>query len=140
MLALLDGEPTPPVAERMAEDARGPLGGSPLELDRGPGDEVDAVARRFGTACYIDRAFPGVLPLPWSHCGEPFGALVANTNLGGDNCHRGAVLGALVGAASGVSAFPAQWIAGLHRHDVYREQIAAFVEASLSSAATSHEA
>ena len=27
-------------------------------------------------------------------------ALIANTNVGGDNCHRGAVLGAILGAAA----------------------------------------
>jgi hypothetical protein len=30
-----------------------------------------------------------------------------NTNLGGDNCHRGIVVGALVGA--GGAAIPARW-------------------------------
>ncbi|MCX6976878.1 MAG: ADP-ribosylglycohydrolase family protein [Verrucomicrobia bacterium] len=28
---------------------------------------------------------------------------MANANVGGDNCHRGAVVGALLGAANGVS-------------------------------------
>jgi len=32
-------------------------------------------------------------------------ALVGNANCGGDNCHRGAALGALLGAAHGVAAF-----------------------------------
>jgi hypothetical protein len=33
--------------------------------------------------------------------------LIANTNLGGDNCHRGIGVGALVGA--GGSALPERW-------------------------------
>ena len=37
-------------------------------------------------------------------------ALVANTNLGGDNCHRGAVLGALLGLVALVFAVRA-WTA-----------------------------
>jgi len=36
--------------------------------------------------------------------------LIANTNLGGDNAGRGAVLGALLGAANGSQAFPKPWV------------------------------
>ncbi|WP_373500889.1 ADP-ribosylglycohydrolase family protein [Desulfococcus sp.] len=49
--------------------------------------------------------------------------LIANTNLGGDNAGRGAVLGALLGAANGDGSFPASWIGGL-RHpppDLHRD-------------------
>ena len=34
--------------------------------------------------------------------------VVANANVGGDNCHRGAVIGALSGAAGGLEGIP-QW-------------------------------
>jgi ADP-ribosylglycohydrolase len=46
---------------------------------------------------------------------DPARGLIANTNLGGDNAGRGAVLGALLGAANGVEAFPKPWVDGL-RH------------------------
>ena len=36
-------------------------------------------------------------------------ALIANANVGGDNCHRGAILGALLGAALGFQAIPERW-------------------------------
>jgi ADP-ribosylglycohydrolase len=39
--------------------------------------------------------------------------LIANTNLGGDNAYRGAVLGALLGAENGRGGFPRRWIEGL---------------------------
>lgn len=35
--------------------------------------------------------------------------------LGGDNVHRGAVLGALLGAANGEEAWPSDWREGLLR-------------------------
>ena len=38
---------------------------------------------------------------------------MVNTNLGGDNCHRGVVLGALLGALHGEQAWPRRWLAGL---------------------------
>jgi ADP-ribosylglycohydrolase len=44
---------------------------------------------------------------------DPEQLLIVNTNLGGDNAGRGAILGALAGAAGGVAAFPSRWRRGL---------------------------
>jgi ADP-ribosylglycohydrolase len=44
---------------------------------------------------------------------DPETALIVNTNLGGDNAARGAVLGALLGASLGIEKFPERWIKGL---------------------------
>lgn len=44
---------------------------------------------------------------------KPEQGLIVNTNLGGENVHRGAVLGALLGAANGMEGFPPRWIKGL---------------------------
>ena len=44
---------------------------------------------------------------------NPEKALIVNTNLGGDNAGRGAVLGALLGAAHGIEKFPDRWLSGL---------------------------
>ena len=55
-------------------------------------------------------------------------ALVANTNVGGDNCHRGAVLGALLGATLGYEAIPKRWINGLTAHDELNEEIEQFIQ------------
>lgn len=62
-------------------------------------------------ACYLDDAFPAALYLAWKYAGDLEAALVANTNLGGDNCHRGVVAGALVGARG--ATVPERWSAGL---------------------------
>ena len=40
-------------------------------------------------------------------------ALLANANVGGENVHRGCVLGALLGAHSGVERLPPQLVDGL---------------------------
>jgi len=39
--------------------------------------------------------------------------VIANTNLGGDNAYRGAVLGALLGANDRMEVFPERWISRL---------------------------
>ena len=57
---------------------------------------------------------PSVFYLGLKYHDDPEGGLIANTNLGGDNAYRGAVLGALLGAANGIEAFPERWIRGLH--------------------------
>lgn len=62
-------------------------------------------------ACYLDDAFPASLYLAWKYAGDLEAALVTNTNLGGDNCHRGIVIGALVGA--GGASVPERWRKGL---------------------------
>lgn len=72
-------------------------------------DEV-VIGRRLSPACYIPDAFPAALYLAWKYA-DDFGAgICANAQVGGDNCHRGAVVGALLGEANGV---PAAWRDGL---------------------------
>ena len=68
------------------------------------------VGRRLSPACYIPDAFPAALYLAWKYA-DDFGAgICANAQVGGDSCHRGAVVGALLGEANGV---PAAWQDGL---------------------------
>lgn len=60
------------------------------------------VGGKVSSACYIDQSFPAALWLAWRHAGDFTAAVVANALVGGDNCHRGTVIGALLGASSGV--------------------------------------
>jgi ADP-ribosyl-[dinitrogen reductase] hydrolase len=69
------------------------------------------VGERFSTACYIAEAMPASLYLAWKYAGDFVGGVVANANLGGDNCHRGVVVGGILGVACGV---PEAWSGGLH--------------------------
>lgn len=54
--------------------------------------------------------------------------MLANTNAGGENCHRGAALGALMGAALGESKIPARLIEGLDASADIRREIDAFCD------------
>ncbi len=63
--------------------------------------DSDIVGGRFSTACYISGSWPSVLFLAFKYLEDPRQALLANTNLGGDNVHRGAVLGTLLGLSCG---------------------------------------
>ena len=85
-------------------------------------DEV-VIGQRVSPACYIADAFPASLYLAWKYAEDFEAGIIANTNLGGDNCHRGAVLGALLGAAAGMSRIPAKFCKGLHDAAVLRREI-----------------
>lgn len=66
-------------------------------------DEV-VVGRFLSPACYIDEAFPAALLLAWRHAGDFAAGVRANARVGGDNCHRGAVVGSLLGATAPIPA------------------------------------
>lgn len=53
--------------------------------------------------------------------------IVANTNVGGENCHRGAAIGAVLGAHCGASAIPADLKEGLHDYKAIKDEIEAYV-------------
>ena len=76
--------------------------------------DSDVVGRFYSSACYISDSLPSILFLgaKYSRHGILKG-LLANANVGGDNCHRGAALGALLGAAFGFKSIDPVWIKGL---------------------------
>lgn len=59
-------------------------------------DDRSIVGEKLSSACYIDQAFPSALYLAWKYHDDFDAAIIANANVGGDNCHRGAVVGSLV--------------------------------------------
>ena len=63
-----------------------------------PDDQI--VGARFSPACYISEAMPAALYLAWKYHDHFTAGITANAMVGGDNCHRGAVVGSLLGAAS----------------------------------------
>ena len=81
------------------------------KLRKQPDDRV--IGPRFSPACYVEHSVPAVIYLALKYHRDPEAALIANTNLGGDNASRGAVLGALLGAENGLKGFPQRWIDGL---------------------------
>jgi len=73
-------------------------------------DDRQLVGGTLSSACYIEDAFPAALALAWRHAGDFPGGVLANARCGGDNCHRGAVVGSLLGATA---AIPSGLVAGL---------------------------
>jgi ADP-ribosylglycohydrolase len=65
------------------------------------------IGQRFSPACYIAESMPASLYLCWKYAEDFEAGILANAMCGGDNCHRGAVVGAILGAANGV---PDAWI------------------------------
>jgi len=112
LLKVLNGRPLKAVILAEIEAQRNPLLGHPfVKLLDEPDERV--IGPRFSPACYVEDSVPAVVYLALKYHDGPENALIANTNLGGDNAARGAVLGALLGAANGIEKFPRRWIDGL---------------------------
>jgi ADP-ribosyl-[dinitrogen reductase] hydrolase len=78
------------------------------------------IGHRLSPACYITDAFPAALYLAWKYAEDFTAGICANAMVGGDNCHRAAVVGALLGQANGVSE---NWISGLAAADALQNDI-----------------
>jgi ADP-ribosylglycohydrolase len=81
-------------------------------------DDLEVIGRKVSTACYVEHSVPAVIHLARRYHDDPEAGLVANTMVGGDNCYRGVVLGALLGAANGLAGWPERWRSGLLRPPV----------------------
>jgi len=96
------------------------------QWSREPDDVV--IGQRVSPACYIADAFPASLYLAWKYADDFEAGVIANANVGGDNCHRGAVVGALLGAAAGTGQIPARFYDGLHDAAALRRPANPFFE------------
>lgn len=67
-------------------------------------EDREVVGAMLSPACYIRDAFPASLFLFWKYQEDFLGGVVANARCGGDNAHRGAVVGSLLGAVQAISA------------------------------------
>ncbi|MDJ0623756.1 MAG: ADP-ribosylglycohydrolase family protein [Desulfocapsaceae bacterium] len=110
--ALLKGEPMSAAVREAAKNSDVNLNIDDLEslLDY-PDNTV--VGMHYSSACYVDYAVPATLYLALKYQDNPEEGLIANTMCGGDNCGRGAVLGALLGAVNGLDGWPSRWLNGL---------------------------
>ncbi len=72
--------------------------------------DTHVIGQRFSPACYIAESMPASLYLCWKYHDDFEAGILANAMVGGDNCHRGAVVGALLGAANGVAG---KWVEDL---------------------------
>lgn len=103
LVAILNGAG---VRESIEKFGNGWVGRKKLEAWAARPD-AEVIGTVLSPACYLEDSFPASLYLAWKYAEDLETALVVNTNLGGDNCHRGIVVGALVGA--GGAAIPARW-------------------------------
>lgn len=85
----------------------------------------DVVGRLFSAACYISDSWPCVLYLAYKYADSPLSGLLANTNLGGDNVHRGTVLGAILGLSKHDAL--AELFDELQERDLLEEEIQALL-------------
>jgi ADP-ribosylglycohydrolase len=112
LLSVLAGSPLRKVLDEEISGQRNPFLSRPYH--RWLRDRDDRViGERLSSACYVEDAVPAVMYLALKYAEDPEEGLVANTRLGGDNAHRGAILGSILGAANGIQAFPRRWIDGL---------------------------
>jgi len=103
------------------------------------GLDLERMVRQSGgqdpmTACYLPSSFPSMLQLAYKYSGSPEAAMLANVNTGGENVARGAVLGAVMGAAHGMKGLPPHLVTGLTAHKEIKVEIDAFI-ASLAAKA-----
>jgi ADP-ribosylglycohydrolase len=102
-------------------------------ISRGDTD-ADVIGEKglVSSACYTEHGMPAALYLALKYTGDFRAAIVANTNVGGDNCTRGAILGAIMGAACGVEGIPADWLGGLAAREEISKEIDAFLDLAMA--------
>ena len=109
------------------------------------------VARAFGlssprpdrrdemSACYLSQSLPPTLDMLSKYTQKSNGsnscwkALLANANIGGENVHRGAVLGAVLGAREGDEGMQGGLREGLYAHKELEKEINHFVSAVMGN-------
>lgn len=113
-----------------------PLDSATLEIGQAAyGSDVATGVRQRGdtdpiVACYIGGSFPALLHFAYKYASLPVGeALLASANAGGENVHRGAVLGTLAGAAAGKKIEVETLQKGLFNYAELHTEIEAFVRA-----------
>ena len=125
LCALMDGPDEAGVKALLLEASKGSastdLGG--LLKRNLPDNQV--VGQIFSRACYISDSWPVVLYLASKYQNDPWQALRVNTNLGGDNVHRGVVLGTLLGLQSDTVA--TSWFEQLADHKLIAQEIEALI-------------
>lgn len=114
---ILGGEEPVPA---MRAAAQALAGGSVAELvEKGlasAGGETLSVIAAFGQSCHGPGALSAVAHLVASYADDPARGLLQNVLAGGDSAGRGIALGALLGAARGLDAFPAVWRTAMNAH------------------------
>mmetsp|Transcript_9153 Transcript_9153/g.13514 ORF Transcript_9153/g.13514 Transcript_9153/m.13514 type:complete len:445 (-) Transcript_9153:266-1600(-) len=90
------------------------------------------------SACYISQSLPSAVDMIAKYSTSPdrkndvWTGLIANANVGGENVHRGCILGAILGARAGMESIPKEKLVdGLYDKETLEQEIDDFVEAVL---------
>ena len=104
----------------------------PFEVDRLVREysEEKVIKHLLANACYPEHGLPLLLYLARRNNVDLEGSLLANANAGGDNVHRGMVLGLIAGASN--DELPDTLKKGLIAFEDLRMEIDAFAEFALS--------
>ncbi len=113
LLRVIGGQALRDVLEEGMISQRSPYYGHPFRQWQKFPDAI-VIGRHLSPACYVEDALPAVIYLAWKYAHDPATGMIANAHLGGDNAHRGALLGAFFGADGGIQAFPDRWVTGLY--------------------------
>jgi ADP-ribosylglycohydrolase len=107
------------------------LSDTPLDIDALLAENDDASLGRavFASACYAEHGLPLLLALAARHGEDVEAALLANANIGGDNVHRGMLLGMIAGA--GTNSIPDRLKRGLADNASIENEIEGFAEVVL---------
>ncbi|MFO8027109.1 MAG: ADP-ribosylglycohydrolase family protein [Opitutales bacterium] len=70
-------------------------------------EDRTVVGRHLTPACYLPDSFTASLYLAWKYHDDFAAGVLANARCGGDNAHRGAVVGSLLAAANDI---PERWL------------------------------
>ena len=85
------------------------------------GEPTRSAIRRFGQMCDVGAGFPGVVHLIASYNASFEDVLIANVMAGGDSAARGLLVGAILGASTGLDGIPVQWREALVQRDRIRD-------------------
>ncbi len=102
----------------------------PFELEEFSALPEEELIRVLATACYPEHGLPLLFSLIQKHEFKVRDGLLANANAGGDNVHRGMIMGLLVGSAA--PEIPEKLIVGLKDHKELGKEIKAFSEVAIT--------
>jgi ADP-ribosylglycohydrolase len=128
LCGLMEGPDEDGVKALLVEAGKGSPGLDVAGLVKRNLPDHQVVGHLFSRACYISDSWPVVLYLAYKYQNDPWQALQVNTNLGGDNVHRGIVLGVLLGLQSNTVA--TNWFDQLVSHSAIGQEIDALINAA----------
>ncbi len=88
--------------------------------------DEELIGSRFSTACYPEHGLPLLFSLLYRNKIDFRASILANANAGGDNVHRGMILGMIAGAKS--AEVPHELKTGLKEYTEIKSEIEAFVK------------